>query len=232
MMDISKRHFLTGCGTLIAGISIYSVAKELAGTEAGTSVDQTQIIKYAMVHDENLCIGCNACEQACREVNNVPEGVSRVVIERTGPFGEYPNQSYRFSRKSCQHCEDAPCVKVCPTGAAYIDSETGIVGVNPDKCIGCQYCIAACPYQIRFINPVTQTADKCDFCKETQLKQGKQPACVEACPTHALVFGNIRDPESELVKTLKSKPTYRAKTDLGTRPKLFHVSTIDGEIVL
>ncbi|MFT5788823.1 MAG: protein NrfC, partial [Shewanella sp.] len=98
--------------------------------------------------------------------------------------------------------------------------------------VGCQYCIAACPYQVRFINPETKAADKCDFCQQTQLSEGLLPACVLACPTNALVFGNLKDPDSELVKTLKSKPTYREKVDLGTRPKLFHVRTIDGELVL
>jgi protein NrfC len=227
-VDNSKRRFLKGCGGVIAGMSVYTVTK---APQANTS-EQDSGLKYAMVHDENLCIGCNACEDACREVNHVPYGVTRVKIERSGPFGEYPDQSYRFIRHSCQHCEAAPCVKVCPTGAAYIDKETGIVAVNEDRCVGCQYCIAACPYQIRFINPETKVADKCDFCQQTQLSEGLQPACVLACPTNALVFGNLKDPDSALVKTLKSKPTYREKVDLGTRPKLFHVRTIDGEIVL
>ncbi|QQX81180.1 4Fe-4S dicluster domain-containing protein [Shewanella sp. KX20019] len=227
-MDNSKRRFLKGCGGVIAGMSVYTVTQ----TPQANTTEQASELKYAMVHDENLCIGCNACEDACRQVNHVPDGVTRVNIERSGPFGEYPNQSYRFSRHSCQHCEAAPCVKVCPTGAAYIDEETGIVAVNEDRCVGCQYCIAACPYQIRFINPETRVADKCDFCQQTQLSEGLLPACVLACPTNALVFGNLKDPASALVKTLKSKPTYRDKVDLGTRPKLFHVRTIDGEIVL
>lgn len=227
-MDTSKRRFLKGCGAVIAGASVYSMTPQPLARNAAVDSE----VKYAMLHDENLCIGCNACEDACREVNKVPLGVSRVNIVRTGPYGEYPDQSYRFSRHSCQHCEAAPCVKVCPTGAAYIDKDTGIVAVNEDRCVGCQYCIAACPYQIRFINPVTKVADKCDFCQQSQLSRGLQPACVLACPTEALIFGNLKDSNSKLVKALKSKPTYRQKVDLGTRPKLFHVRTVDGEIVL
>lgn len=229
-MQRSKRQFLKGCGALLAGASVYGITQSPLAEHSGDSPEAD--IKYAMVHDENACIGCNACVEACREVNQVPEGVTRVKIERRGPFGEYPNQSYRFSRVSCQHCEAAPCVRVCPTGAAYIDQHTGIVAVHEERCVGCQYCIAACPYQVRFINPETRTADKCDFCQQTQLKQGLQPACVMACPTKALTFGNLKEADSALVQLLKSKPTYRAKVDLGTRPKLFHIQTIDGEIML
>lgn len=230
-MLVSKRQFLKGVGALLTGVSVYGATRTLQADSLLQPEAESET-KYAMVHDENACIGCNACVQACRETNQIPEGVTRVKIERRGPFGEYPNQSYRFSRVSCQHCEAAPCVRVCPTGAAYIDKETGIVAVNSDRCVGCQYCIAACPYQVRYIHPETRTADKCDFCQKSRLAQGLQPACVEACPTKALTFGNLKDPESELVKLLKAKPSYRAKVDLGTRPKLFNIQTIDGEIML
>ena len=81
---------------------------------------------------------------ACRDVNQVPEGVSRLEILRSEPYGEFPNQEYEFFRQSCQHCTNAPCVAVCPTGASFIDKETGIVDVHKDLCVGCQYCIAVC----------------------------------------------------------------------------------------
>ncbi|MCG9695665.1 4Fe-4S dicluster domain-containing protein [Shewanella sp. Isolate11] len=232
-MQRSKRQFIKGCGALLTGVSIYGITQSpLASAPQASSHDDPSQIKYAMVHDENACIGCNACANTCRETNQVPDSVSRIHIERIGPFGEYPDQRYRFIRHSCQQCESAPCVKVCPTGAAYKDSKTGIVSVNGDRCVGCQYCVAACPYKVRFINPQTHSADKCDFCQQTQLKQGKQPACVVACPTKALTFGDLNDPQSDVVQLLKSRPTYREKVDLGTRPKLFHVQTIDGEIIL
>ncbi|MFQ6372042.1 4Fe-4S dicluster domain-containing protein [Shewanella sp. YIC-542] len=227
-MDKSKRQFLQGSGAVIAGVSLYVLTNgDVVGDEPKKGA-----VKYAMLHDESKCIGCNACSDNCRKVNQVPEGVARLEIIRTGPFGEYPNQYYHFSRKSCEQCENAPCVYVCPTGAAYKDKETGIVTVDSWKCVGCQYCIAACPYQIRFINPVTKAADKCDFCRETQLKQGKQPACVEACPTKALVFGDLNDPNSEIVKVLEENPVYRNKKDLGTHPKLFRIQAKQGGITL
>ncbi|MGL4616322.1 MAG: 4Fe-4S dicluster domain-containing protein [Shewanella sp.] len=228
-MENSKRKFLKGACALFAGAS----GAAFLATVNASGENKTQAnIKYALLHDETKCIGCNACDVACREVNQVPDGVSRLKIVQTGPYGEYPNQHYHFSRKSCQHCEDAPCVNVCPTGAAFIDKESGIVSVDAWKCVGCQYCIAACPYQVRFIHPVTRAADKCDFCRETNLAQGKQPACVEACPTKALVFGNLKDPTSELVQVLRDNPVQRAKVDLGTRPKLFRIVAKSGEVIL
>ncbi|WP_449261827.1 4Fe-4S dicluster domain-containing protein, partial [Escherichia coli] len=100
----------------------------------------------------------------------------------------------------------------------------------PDLCVGCQYCIAACPYRVRFIHPVTKTADKCDFCRKTNLQAGKLPACVEACPTKALTFGNLDDPNSEISQLLRQKPTYRYKLALGTKPKLYRVPFKYGEV--
>lgn len=228
-MENSKRRFLKGTCALFAGAS---GATLFSSVNATSEVKAEPSVKYALIHDETKCIGCQACEVACRETNHVPEGVSRLKIEQTGPYGEYPDQFYHFSRTSCQHCEDAPCVNVCPTGAAFIDKETGIVSVDAWKCVGCQYCIAACPYKVRFINPVTHAADKCDFCRETNLAQGKQPACVAACPTKALVFGNLKDPTSEVVQVLKANPTQRAKVDLGTRPKLFRIVAKSGEVAI
>ena len=140
-MTWSRRQFLTGVGVLAA----------VSGT-AGRVVAKTLNIngvRYGMVHDESLCIGCTACMDACREVNKVPEGVSRLTIIRSEPQGEFPDVKYRFFRKSCQHCDNAPCVDVCPTGASFRDAASGIVDVNPDLCVGCQYCIAACPYRVR-----------------------------------------------------------------------------------
>ncbi|MCL1148275.1 4Fe-4S dicluster domain-containing protein [Shewanella sp. 10N.261.52.F9] len=227
-MSNSRRLFLKGACAAVVGASGFTIATAKDRTAGAAE----PACKYALVHDETKCIGCDACSIACREVNQVPEGVSRLEIEREGPFGEYPDQYFRFTRKSCQQCDDTPCVKVCPTGAAYKDPKTGIVSVDEWKCVGCQYCIAACPYQIRFIHPVTKAADKCDFCKETRLKEGKLPACVDACPTKALTFGDISDPQSQVVQVLKAAPSYRTKTDLGTRPKVFRIAAKGGEINL
>ncbi len=225
-MEHSRRKFLAGLAatTMFATVGV-----------AGTTVIQTITVdgkRYAMIHDETLCIGCEACVDACRETNNVPEGVSRLEIIRSEPRGEFPDADYKFFRKSCQHCEDAPCVNVCPTGASFIDTETGIVDVDPDRCVGCMYCIAACPYKVRYIDPVTKSADKCDFCRKTNLAKGQLPACVQVCPTQALIFGDLNDPNSDIVQTLQQKTVYRYKKHLGTKPKMFRVPDLKGEIEL
>ena len=209
-MSCSRRDFMAGMG---AGALIMMTGTASANTRSlATPLAHSQTIdgvRYGMIHDETACIGCTACMDACREVNQVPQGVSRLEIIRSGPVGEFPDAEYRFFRKSCQHCDNAPCVHVCPTDA--------------DLCVGCMYCLAACPYQVRFINPVTRVADKCDFCRKTNLAAGKEPACVESCPTKALVFGNLDDPDSPIAQRLVKETTYRYKQALGTSPKMYRV---------
>ncbi|MGU5766533.1 cytochrome c nitrite reductase Fe-S protein [Aeromonas allosaccharophila] len=223
-MSCSRRHFMAG---MSAGALIMMTGTARANTRSlATPLAHSQTIdgiRYGMIHDETACIGCTACMDACREVNKVPEGVSRLEIIRSGPVGEFPDAEYRFFRKSCQHCDNAPCVHVCPTGASHIRKEDGIVDVDADLCVGCMYCLAACPYQVRFINPVTRVADKCDFCRKTNLAAGKEPACVESCPTKALVFGNLDDPDSPIAQRLVKETTYRYKQALGTSPKMYRV---------
>ena len=227
-MQTSKRHFLKCTGTLLAGVAAYRLAYATAHPEAKPDAAK----QYILIHDQTQCIGCDACAIACRQTNQVPAEVSRLTIIRHGPYGEYPNQQYHFERQSCQQCENAPCVMVCPTGAAYRDPQTGIIKVDDWKCVGCQYCIAACPYQVRFINPVTRAADKCDFCAETKLKQGELPACVQACPTQALQFGDSLDKDAQVRKTLNSAAVIRANESLGTRPKVFIIADAKGEVTI
>lgn len=140
-MTWSRRQFLTGVGVLAA----------VSGT-AGRVVAKTLNIngvRYGMVHDESLCIGCTACMDACREVNKVPEGVSRLTIIRSEPQGEFPDVKYRFFRKSCQHCDHAPCVDVCPTGASFRDAAVGLsMLIRISRRLSVR--IAACPYRVRF----------------------------------------------------------------------------------
>ncbi|QDJ12475.1 cytochrome c nitrite reductase Fe-S protein [Mergibacter septicus] len=221
-MNYSRRNFVSGMGALIL----------LTGTANASKANaEKKNIRYAMLHDEKRCIGCTACMDACREVNNVPEGVSRLEIIRTQVEGtEFPDVIYKFFRHSCQHCSNAPCVQVCPTGASFIDEKTGIVDVNPDLCVGCQYCIAVCPYRVRYINPLNKAADKCNFCRDTNLAKGKLPACVESCPTKALTFGDLNDPNSEIVQKLTQNVVYRTKVELGTDPNLYHIPAKGGEI--
>lgn len=227
-MTCSRRNFLVGSGAVIFTTGVASTAAFGNKSVVNTMEDGDK--RYGMVHDETLCIGCTACADACRETNNVPDGVSRLEIVRSEPQGEFPNTDYQFSRVSCQHCDNAPCVYVCPTGASYKDPKTGIVDVDAFKCVGCGYCLAACPYKVRFIQPETKSADKCNFCRDTNLKAGKLPACVESCPTKALTFGDLNDPKSEINQVLNQKLVYRSKVELGTKPKLYKVPHQKGEI--
>ena len=216
-MSVTRRNFLIA-GTCVATAGAFPVVYSM----------EVNGKRYTLVHDEKACIGCTACMDACREVNAVPEGVSRLNIIRSEPIGTYPDVTFQFFRQSCQHCDNPPCVAVCPSGASFRDPDTGIVDVDPDKCVGCQYCIAACPYQVRYIDPVTQAADKCDFCRKTNLAQGKLPACVESCPTNALVFGDLNDPDSEVSQLIATSKTYRTKVELGTDPHLYRIAAPTG----
>lgn len=184
---------------------------------------------YVMIHDERRCIGCQACSIACRSENEVPMSVARLQVHIQGPHGMHPDLYFKYQRVSCQQCADSPCVKVCPTGASYM-GEDGIVSVKQKLCVGCLYCLAACPYKVRFVNPVTKAADKCNFCKESRLIRGESPACVDICPTKALIFGDVNDPESDAVKVLNTEITYQNKPELGTRPRMHRIPTKRGRI--
>ncbi|AZK61672.1 4Fe-4S dicluster domain-containing protein [Pectobacterium versatile] len=229
MEELSRRRFIAYMGSAIA------VSRNIGLAQAQNEPEKTPgkvAIKYGLLHNEMRCIGCKACIKACKETNSVPDGVTRLDILQTVdiPAVEKTRAIKQFFRKSCQHCENPPCVAVCPTGASFKDALTGIVDVNDKRCVGCRYCIAACPYHVRFINPVTKTADKCNFCRETNLAAGKQPACVEICPTKALVFGDLNDPESNIAKMIASNATYRSKVYLGTEPQLYRMPGKRGEI--
>lgn len=175
--------------------------------------------RYGMLYDSNRCIGCQSCSVACRAENKVPDGVSRLQVWIDGPKGEYPQLTMDFHRQSCVMCDQAPCVPVCPTGASYTNKE-GVNMVDAGKCVGCKYCITACPYQARFLNPMTGAADKCTFCYETRVKQGGKPACVSICPTGALIFGDLNDGKSDIRMAANKQYAVKPKEHLGTQPKL------------
>ncbi len=163
--------------------------------------------RYAMATIEDLCMLCWACVVACKQEFNVPLGKWRLFITEYY-FGEYPNVAgVMLHLPQCNHCENAPCVNECPTGALY-HVEGGIVRLDPDRCIGCRACTRTCPYNAIYINPRTGKADKCSFC-EHLIEKGLEPACVAACPTGARIFGDLDDPQSligKLYREGKIKP--------------------------
>jgi Fe-S-cluster-containing dehydrogenase component len=125
-----------------------------------------------------------------------------------------------FAPKQCNHCDNPPCVKPCPTGATY-RTEDGLVLVDAKKCIGCGACIVSCPYGARYSNPVTGAADKCTFCAH-RIYQGRLPACVEACPTRARIFGDLNDENSEMRKMVSGASTQVLKPETGAKPQIFY----------
>jgi Fe-S-cluster-containing dehydrogenase component len=119
-------------------------------------------------------------------------------------------------------CSNPPCVRVCPTGASYID-DNGIVQINPDDCIGCRYCVQACPYDARYYHEESGTVDKCNFCTH-RVARGLEPACVVTCPTKVRVFGDLMDPDSEITRLLDTRRTEVPKREAGTSPNIFYES--------
>ena len=200
---------------------------------------------WVMVIDLRKCIGCQACVVACKSENNVPIGVYRTWVEviEVGEFAHDPDGDgtvllddgtfepnvKRFSLpRLCNHCDDPPCVEVCPVQATF-KREDGLVLIDYQKCIGCGYCINACPYDARFFNPVQQTADKCTFCVH-RLDRGLLPACVTSCVARARIFGDLNDPNSDVAQLLAQYPTESLNASLGTGPQVFYIG-LDGDLV-
>ncbi len=181
---------------------------------------------YRMIHDENLCIGCQACSVACRSENNVPDNVFKLQV-RIKTEGTFPHLKMDMKRQSCVMCEDAPCVTVCPTGASFQTKE-GLVQLDEKLCVSCKYCIVACPYEARYTNPKTKAVDKCTFCYPNRVSKGKEPACVTVCPTDALTFGDMNDTTSKIYQKASKNTLLYPKAHLGTKPKLVFVPNKKG----
>lgn len=177
--------------------------------------------KYVMIHDENLCIGCQACSIACRNENGVSDGVYRLQVH-ANMKGVFPNLKIDFKRQSCVMCEESPCVDVCPTGASFKTKE-GITLVDPRTCVSCKYCVLACPYDARFVDPVSKVIGKCTFCYENRLMQEYEPACVSVCPTNALIFGDANDKNSKLNQVIATNAIFYPKAYKGTKPSLGYI---------
>ena len=142
---------------------------------------------------------------------------------QTFEVGSYPNTETVHFPKSCLHCEDPPCVPVCPTGASYKRAEDGIVLVDYDKCIGCKYCSWACPYGVRELDPERKEMTKCTLCvdriyNEALPERDRKPACVLACPTSARIFGDVHDPDSSASKAIRERGGYQLMPEWGTEP--------------
>jgi molybdopterin-containing oxidoreductase family iron-sulfur binding subunit len=219
-------------------------------------------VNFGMAIDLGLCIGCRRCSYACKRENSVPDSISPpyimlmevdpITLRRGGSIlDEHENGMknrlmYTKLRKDkeymplqCNHCEAPPCAKVCPTTATYKD-EDGIVMIDYNKCIGCRYCMVACPYNARRfnwaepkvaaedINPLVPlryhgVVEKCTFCVH-RTRRGRTTRCVEACPNKARVFGDLNDPESKISKLLENEKSFRLKESLNTEPQIWYLT--------
>lgn len=258
MSGIDRRNFIKIAGlTTIIGLSGKPLADAFASqpAEASAAEKQGHVGKrWALVIDPKKCLekeGCRACIDACHRVHNVPQFDNRKdeikwiwKEEYEKAFLDQENEFIEDSLKKkpvlvlCNHCDNPPCVRVCPTQATW-KRQDGIVMMDWHRCIGCRYCVAACPYGSRsfnwrdprpFIKEINQdfptrtrgVVEKCTFCNE-RLAKGLPLACVEACPEKAMAFGDLEDPESEVRRLLRNRFAIRRKPYLGTQPVVFYL---------
>jgi Fe-S-cluster-containing dehydrogenase component len=221
----------------------------------------TQPVKgahFGMVIDVGGCIGCRTCTWGCKQENNTPDNISPLWIENfelklkdggepepedlnngaTTSYTESPTPGHWYMPVACNHCDNAPCVKVCPTGATAKEPD-GYVSIDYNKCIGCRLCVVACPYNARRFNwfkpdPVANpnplvplrpvgVVEKCTFCIH-RTRRGKLPRCVEVCPIHARHFGDFNDPNSEVSNLIASNVGFHLLTELNTKPNLWYIT--------
>ena len=254
-MSINRRMFLSLAGLTALGIAGKSSLETLAkGGRAEAAAGPRPATRWGMVIDLRKCLneqGCAECVAACGRAHNVPrfeERAHEVKWIWAEPFEKvFPEQESRHAESAlkgkslpvlCNHCDNPPCVRVCPVKATW-KREDGVVMMDYHRCIGCRYCMAACPYgarsfnwldprpRVKELNPEFPTrtkgvVEKCNFCEE-RLAKGRLPACVEACKEKALVFGNLSDPKSEVRELLKARYAIRRKPELGTDPSVYYV---------
>jgi len=175
---------------------------------------------FGFVIDNGACIGCHACSTACKSENEVPVGVYRTWVTYA-ETGRYPDVRRSFQVNRCNHCSNAPCVRICPTSAMHTRPD-GIVDFNDDACIGCKACMQACPYDAIYLDPDNHTAAKCHFCSH-RIDVGLEPACVVVCPEHAIIAGDLDDPESEISRVIAKNSVAVRKPEQGTGPKVFYI---------
>ena len=248
-----RREFLSNALKLSTGALVYVAGASIAEAASTPALGKSHEAyrwdehEYAYLIDTAKCIGCGSCVRACAAENGVPEGFFRTWIERyvTGMEGTYvdsPNggrdgfapvhvsfvatKSF-FVPKMCNHCKESPCSQVCPVGASY-RTKDGAVMVDQERCIGCAYCVQACPYGSRFISPATHTADKCTWCYH-RITKGMQPACVEVCPTGTRLFGDLKRRDDPVRRAIEHDRVEVLQTHHHTEPQCYYLN-LDKEV--
>ncbi len=250
--ELSRRRLLASAGLAFLGTGGGALAIARAQPGAGA---RKRARHWGLAVDLQMCLsreGCRACVDECHQRHRVgPPAeprheitwIGQAPFERAFPEPSHPwmapNERERAVPVLCNHCASPPCTRVCPTGATW-RREDGIVAMDPHRCIGCRYCMAACPYGARSFNwsaPVPTTSgepyptrqvgvvEKCTLCAD-RIDGGSVPWCVEACQQRggaALLFGDLRDPDSELRRALATRHVLRRRPSLGTEPSLFYL---------
>ncbi len=177
-------------------------------------------MRYGFAIDQRTCIGCHACTVACKTEHEVPVGQFRTWVKYVDS-GTFPDTTRSFGVMRCNHCTDAPCVKICPTTALF-KREDGIVDFDSDRCIGCKSCMQACPYDAIYIDADTHTAAKCNMCAH-RVDEDLEPACVVVCPTHSIWVGDLDDPTSGIARLVSTQETMVRSPEQNTGPNVFYL---------
>jgi tetrathionate reductase subunit B len=229
--EISRREVVKGGGMAVAALLGAAVTMKAAVPR------KSKKRRLVMVINLNRCVGCQACAVACKSENNVRLGGYRSWVNYAEQ-GTYPNVKRFTLPRLCNHCEQSTCSRVCPTKATY-EREDGTVMIDKEKCIGCRYCVSACPYGARYFNwhrdgatdvaRTPGTVDKCDFCYH-RVDEGLEPSCVQTCAAQARTFGDLNDPTSEVSRIIHTNPTQVLMPDKGTEPHVFYIG-LDTSVV-
>lgn len=209
----SRRNFLRALPAITAGAVLVPAPAIAAGDGNGKH-------RWVMVVDVQKCIGCQACTVSCIMENAMPENGYRTFAATYEVHEGTKTGTYMLPRL-CNHCENPPCIPVCPVGATF-QRKDGVVVVDGERCVGCAYCVQACPYDARFINHDTGKADKCTFCAH-RVDAGLLPACVESCVGGARIFGDLNDPDSKVRQLVDRNKTKVLKPEAGTQPHVFYL---------
>lgn len=242
---MDRRHVLklglySAAGLLVGSAVVFS---EEALNPSELTADDLRKFYWGFVVDTTRCIGCGACVRACKVENDVPDTFFRTWVERyevdrqrsvrvdspNGAIEGFKQDNFEsdevvkafFVPKLCNHCINSACTQVCPVGATF-HAPDGVVLIDKKHCLGCGYCVQACPYGCRYIDHHRGTADKCTLCYH-RIHRGEATACVNACPREARIFGNLKDKSSRINEVLQDRRYSLLKPDLGTNPKCYYI---------